>query len=61
MQIDGGWIIKNVQANRYLGYEGQHCDGNKLVATEEPRVWHIWRSEDVPDSFRYENLFFFIL
>lgn len=51
MQIDGGWIIKSVSSGHYLGYQGSPCDGNKLVATDQPFVWNIWR-DIMPFSYR---------
>ncbi|KAF8797635.1 ricin B-like lectin [Phlegmacium glaucopus] len=51
-QRDNGWIIKNVRSGHYLGYEGQLSDGTKLVATEQPFVWHIWHDKEDPSAYR---------
>ncbi|KAJ3510164.1 hypothetical protein NLJ89_g4831 [Agrocybe chaxingu] len=35
------WHLKNAESGTYIGYEGDHFDGTKLVISEEPFTWRI--------------------
>ncbi|KAF4621987.1 hypothetical protein D9613_009502 [Agrocybe pediades] len=37
-----GWHIKNVATGKYLRHEGGNQNGSRLIADQEPFVWHIW-------------------
>ncbi|CAA7264512.1 unnamed protein product [Cyclocybe aegerita] len=39
------WYLKNVRSGTYIGFDGQHFDGTKLISKSEPFTWRILPDE----------------
>ena len=52
--VDGGWHIKNVgSGDLYLNLDNRPADNVRVVATQQPFIWHLWDDEKVGSAIRY--------
>ncbi|PPR00762.1 hypothetical protein CVT24_000787 [Panaeolus cyanescens] len=53
IRVDDGWHIKNAQSGKYLALDSERPkNDDRLLAKDEPFVWHIWDEEAVSGSVR---------
>jgi len=50
---DGPWTIRSVSSGKFLGVEGNYCDGVQVVAVDSPFRWDIWPDEQNPGHYRF--------
>jgi hypothetical protein len=60
--IDGGWHIKSVGTDKYLNLEQQPKDDVRLIASQQPFLWHLWDDDvkKVPRAIRYGSTHFWM-
>ncbi|KIM43944.1 carbohydrate-binding module family 13 protein [Hebeloma cylindrosporum] len=49
---DGGWHIKSVGTDKYLNLESHPKDDVRLVAIQQPFLWHLWDDDRVANAIR---------
>jgi hypothetical protein len=50
--VPDGWHIRNAQQGTYLTFEGNARDGQRVICTHEPYVWHIWPDKKDSNAHR---------
>ena len=52
IRTDEGWHIRNIAHEKYLAVHGVARDDARVVAREEPFIWHLWDDEENPAAVR---------
>ncbi|KAF5319547.1 hypothetical protein D9619_008473 [Psilocybe cf. subviscida] len=52
IRTDAGWHIRNVAHDTYLAVDGVARDDARVIAREEPFIWHLWDDEENPAAIR---------